>query len=51
MGQITSRGYLEGNLDLVITNAVIIDWTGIYKVIDYLHRSSPAVHPCRQTSE
>ncbi|KAG1905229.1 urease [Suillus fuscotomentosus] len=31
MGQITSRGYLEGNLDLVITNAVIIDWTGIYK--------------------
>lgn len=31
MGQRTSRGHLEGSLDLVITNAVIIDWTGIYK--------------------
>ncbi|KAG2140155.1 urease [Suillus clintonianus] len=31
MGQKTSRRYLEGNLDLVITNAVIIDWSGIYK--------------------
>ncbi|KAG1750080.1 urease [Suillus lakei] len=31
MGQRTSRRYLEGSLDLVITNAVIIDWTGIYK--------------------
>ncbi|KAG1738338.1 urease [Suillus paluster] len=31
MGQITSIRYLEPNLDLVITNAVIIDWTGIYK--------------------
>ncbi|KAJ8580827.1 Metallo-dependent hydrolase, partial [Rhizopogon salebrosus TDB-379] len=31
MGKITSRRYLENNLDLVITNAVILDWTGIYK--------------------
>lgn len=32
MGQQTSRSYLEASsLDLVITNAVIIDWTGIYK--------------------
>ncbi|KAG1841126.1 urease [Suillus subalutaceus] len=32
MGQNTSRHYLEPPcLDLVITNAVIIDWTGIYK--------------------
>lgn len=31
MGQRTSRRYLEGCLDLVITNAVIVDWTGIYK--------------------
>ncbi|OAX36427.1 urease [Rhizopogon vinicolor AM-OR11-026] len=31
MGQITSRRHLENHLDLVITNAVIIDWTGIHK--------------------
>lgn len=32
MGQKTSYRYLEAQcLDLVITNAVIIDWTGIYK--------------------
>ncbi|OJA08723.1 hypothetical protein AZE42_07089 [Rhizopogon vesiculosus] len=31
MGQIVSRRHLESHLDLVITNAVIIDWTGIHK--------------------
>ena len=31
MGQATNRSYLEA-LDLVITNTLIIDWSGIYKV-------------------
>jgi urease alpha subunit len=51
MGQRTSRGHLEGSLDLVITNAVIIDWTGIYKVINTHHQILPAARLCRQISE
>ena len=31
MGQATNRSAAEA-LDLVITNALIIDWSGIYKV-------------------
>lgn len=31
MGQATNRSS-EETLDLVITNALIIDWSGIYKV-------------------
>lgn len=31
MGQATDRSAAE-TLDLVITNALIVDWTGIYKV-------------------
>jgi len=37
MGQATGWGSqdskdCEGALDLVITNAIVVDWTGIYKV-------------------
>lgn len=32
MGQASGRSSAEA-LDLVITNAVIVDWTGIYKVM------------------
>lgn len=32
MGQATDRSSTE-TLDLVITNALIVDWTGIYKVV------------------
>jgi urease len=31
MGQATNRSSAE-SLDLVITNALIVDWSGIYKV-------------------
>ncbi len=31
MGQATNRSSTE-TLDLVITNALIVDWSGIYKV-------------------
>jgi urease len=31
MGQATNRSSFEA-LDLVITNALIVDWSGIYKV-------------------
>ncbi|KAJ2896408.1 Urease [Coemansia aciculifera] len=31
MGQVTSLGRTDGCLDLVITNAVIVDYSGIYK--------------------
>lgn len=34
MGQAANRSSGE-TLDLVITNALIIDWSGIYKVICY----------------
>ncbi len=32
MGQATNRPASE-SLDLVITNALIVDWSGIYKVL------------------
>lgn len=32
MGQATNRSEQE-TLDLVITNALIVDWSGIYKVL------------------
>ena len=35
MGQATNRSS-EETLDLVITNALIIDWSGIYKVWTYM---------------
>jgi urease len=35
MGQATNRPFSE-TLDLVITNALIIDWSGIYKVLKRL---------------
>ena len=35
MGQATNRSSVE-TLDLVITNALIIDWSGIYKVMIYI---------------
>lgn len=38
MGQATNRSALHA-LDLVITNALIVDWTGIYKVF-FLGRGS-----------
>ena len=40
MGQATGRG-CENALDLVITNALIIDYSGIYKVFIYYFSSSP----------
>lgn len=39
MGQATGRSDKE-TLDMVITNAVIVDWNGIYKVSFFLLRSS-----------
>lgn len=35
MGQATNRSSQE-TLDLVITNALIIDWSGIYKVRSHI---------------
>ena len=40
MGQATGCG-CENALDLVITNALIIDYSGIYKVFIYYFSSSP----------
>ncbi len=37
MGQATNRPSSE-SLDLIITNALIVDWTGIYKVHFLLRR-------------
>lgn len=34
MGQAANRSSVD-TLDLVITNALIVDWSGIYKVICY----------------
>lgn len=52
MGQVTSRRYLGNHLDLVITNAVVVDWTGIYKVIYILQLSLAfATYHFRQTLE
>jgi urease len=35
MGQATDRSAME-SLDTVITNALIVDWTGIYKACSVL---------------
>lgn len=40
MGQATDRSSSE-TLDLVITNALIVDWTGIYKASPYGDLTSP----------
>jgi urease len=40
MGQATNRSHTEA-LDLVITNALIVDWTGIYKVKPTHHQQFP----------
>lgn len=40
MGQATNRSSAE-TLDLVITNALIIDWSGIYKVRYTLFNPGP----------
>jgi urease alpha subunit len=36
MGQATGLSS-EDALDLIITNALVIDWSGIYKVIHLIH--------------
>jgi urease len=44
MGQATNRPALEA-LDLVITNALIVDWSGIYKVKAMSSEPRPRVEP------
>ena len=51
MGQATNRSS-EETLDLVITNALIVDWSGIYKVAIYIlsqHLSLSLTHHNRRT--
>ena len=49
MGQATNRSAAEA-LDLVITNALIIDWSGIYKVTVRSHSTRLELrHAHRQT--
>lgn len=43
MGQATNRSS-EETLDLVVTNALIIDWSGIYKVTFISHRVISIIH-------
>ena len=50
MGQATDRSSKD-TLDLVITNALIVDWSGIYKVQfptpylqSALHSTDPNIH-------
>lgn len=50
MGQACGRSSDEA-LDLVITNAVVIDWTGIYKVTRrFRGRIRTLIGLCRRTS-
>jgi len=42
MGQATNRSSTE-TLDLVITNALIIDWSGIYKVFGFRYPQNQLV--------
>jgi len=44
MGQATNRSSNE-TLDLVITNALIVDWSGIYKVIPSTESLTTRVNP------
>lgn len=51
MGQATNRSS-EETLDLVITNALIVDWSGIYKVAIYIlsqHLRLSLTHHNRRT--
>ena len=48
MGQATDLS-AEDALDLIITNALIIDWSGIYKVLLLFHTSS--LYPALTTTE